>query len=230
MRTKEVRIPEVGNSSVSDIFEPKDEVSSPETLRPRQPASPSVGLEDYLRQRDQEGRWNISRHPDGRPSHILGGRIKIRPGRNGFDELVEIASLLGVKGELRATDSAGANVFQMEQYHSGYRVYGAGIKAFATQDRSEIYHVASELRVIERADLNLRIRAQEAVRRVQEAFDLDASVKIHVSPEPLIYGTNESDNHLVWRLQFTTTHPRFMSHETLVSALTGDIQDRPIHR
>lgn len=201
--------------------------------QPAQSAGPSAVSTDalliFLQSKDPQASWNIQKHRDGRPSNILGGRIRLSSGSGALVSLLrEISPHLGVRADdLRAQSEDDrtevSNSSQMAQYYGKYRVYGALIKAFSNLNTQEVYHVVSDLRPIEDVDARISISRTEAGERAQKTFGNAEINVIKISQEPVVYGTTATNNQLVWRVLITSERPRYQSREILVSAQSGDI-------
>ncbi len=182
-------------------------------------------LQKYLQSKDPQATWSIQTHPDGRPSHILGGRIRA----SSLSQLLkEVAPLLGVRAEDLRVQTEGepvniSNSSQMTQYYGRHRVYGAMLKAFSNPNTEEVYHIVNELRVLQEVDTRVTVNRTEAGEIARKALG-DAEINvIKISQEPVVYGTTPTDNQLVWRIFITSERPRYQSREILVGAHTGKI-------
>jgi hypothetical protein len=197
----------------------------------RQPATLEV-LRRFLNQKDSRGKWQISRFPDGRPAHILGGRIALHENYTATQVLKEVAQAMGLPDDaLRSSaERQSANTYVMDEYYRGYPVLGANIKAFTTTRNDEIYHIANETREITAADLTVKLSGSDAIDQVRSRYKLDDDVRIHVTPSPWLYGSGPEENYLVYQVQFTTQSPHFSSHEVLVGAGDGRTVDHVLQR
>lgn len=179
----------------------------------------------YLMKKDPKNEWTIQSHPDGRPSHILGGRLK-SSSLQGL--LKEVAPYLGVRQtDLRFVreEEGGSisNSSQLNQYYGRYRVYGSNIKAFSNPQTMETYHIVSDLRPLEEVDVRQSISREEAGEIARKAFGDVIINSIKVSNDPVVYGTTPNDNQLVWRVQILSEKPRYQSREMLIGAHSGAV-------
>lgn len=204
--------------------------------QPRKPAqsagltpSPVDSLQKFLQTKDSQAMWSVQNHRDGRPSHILGGRIQIGNNAGALTALLkEISPYLGVRGEdlrIHTEDDRTevSNSSQMTQYYGKYRVYGALVKAFSNPNTHEVYHIVSDLRPLSDVDTRINISRSEAGELAQKTFGNAEINIIKISQEPVVYGTNPTDNQLVWRVLITSEKPRYQSREILVSAQSGSV-------
>lgn len=198
----------------------------------RQPAQTADPLTNFLKSKDPEGNWVVQKSSDGRPSHILGGRIAAGPGVQNISRVLkEVAPHLGVKSDdlrvVKEEDTEGlSNSSQMSQYYGKHRVYGSTLKAFSNPNTDEIYHIVSELRPIEAVDTQQRVDRSQASEIVRKLLGTTQINSIKVSKEPLVYGTTATDNQLVWRILVTSEKPTYQSLQFLVSARDGAVVDR----
>lgn len=203
-----------------------------ETSLDRQPAQTADPLTNFLNSKDPDGNWVIQKSPDGRPSHILGGRIAAGPGVQNISRVLkEVAPHLGVKSDdlrvVKEEDTEGlSNSSQMSQYYGKHRVYGSTLKAFSNPNTDEIYHIVSELRPIETVDTQQRVDRSQAAEIVRKLLATTQINSIKTSKEPLVYGTTATDNQLVWRILVTSEKPTYQSLQFLVATRDGAVVDR----
>lgn len=207
-------------------------ILTPDVVKDRKPAQSAANretelssLQKFLQSKDENASWNIQTHPDGRPSHILGGRIQ---SNNLQDLLREVAPLMGVRSEdLRARSSDDpspvSNSAELFQFYSRYRVYGSTVKAFSNPKTQEAYHIVSDLRPLEEVDIRINFNRTEAGELARKTLGTAEVNSINISQEPLVFGTDPRNNQLVWRVFILSEKPRYQSREILVSASSGAI-------
>lgn len=215
--------------SVNPTQASRDANPAEKTLR----APAAKTLIETLGPMDPDARWEVSEHADGRPSHILGGRIKCADRECNSTSVAHVlkavAASLDVDGDsLRQTGiSVGSNTYQLEQYYQGYRVFNSSIKAYANSGNTEIYHILNDLRKIESAETKQSISKSEARARFARRFSIEDESKILVvNDEPVIFGETPTKNQLVWRIQYSQRVPTPRSLEAFVNTSDGHITIR----
>lgn len=212
------------------------ESSAQPTAQNRKPAQTgNVGqknldpLQKFLQSKDPQATWNVQTHSDGRPSHILGGRIRMNGGSDSLTVLLkEISPYLGVRADdlrlqTESDRSEVSNSSQMTQYYGRYRVYGASLKAFSNPNTQEVYHIVSDLRALEQVDTRVNVGRDEAGEIARKTMGNAEINIIKISQEPVVFGTSPTNNQLVWRVFLTSERPRYQSREILVSTQNGSV-------
>lgn len=197
----------------------------------RNPAAKN--LIETLTDLDPDARWEVSEHSDGRPSHILGGRIKCPDRECNAKSVYQVLKTIAAAMEVDEKDlrpggiSVGSNSHAMEQYYKGYPVFNSTIKAFATPNGTEIYHVVNDLRKIDSASTVRNISKTQARNLFAQKFSIeDANRILFVNEEPIVYGQSATENRLVWWVQYGERFPTRRSIDAFVDTESGHITVR----